>query len=97
MNIVEIGKKGTWIFSAYCPKTVSSEFIDVEKKGIFDVKILNENDENNNYSIKCGLWKYNEDLYTFCICDEKIPQGNYTIKFDDIFFLLEDIGKIIGI
>ena len=89
IKIGEIGKKGTWIFSAYCPKIVSSEFIDVEKKGIFDVKILNENDENNNYSIKCGLWKYNEDLYTFCICDEKIPQGNYTIKFDDIFFFDE--------
>ena len=58
IKVGEIGKKGTLIFSAYCPKTISSSLIDVEKKEIFDVKIMNENDSNNNYSIKCGLWKF---------------------------------------
>ena len=84
IKVGEIGKKGTFIFSSICPKTISSSLIDVEKKEIFDVKIFNENDKNNNYSIKCGLWKFYEDLYTFCNVDETIPKGDYIIKFDDI-------------
>ena len=84
IKVGEIGKKGTFIFSSICPKTISSALIDVEKKEIFDVKIFNENDKNNNYSIKCGLWKFYEDLYTFCNIDETIPKGDYIIKFDDI-------------
>ena len=84
VKVGEIGKKGTFIFSSICPKTISSSLIDVEKKEIFDVKIFNEKDKNNNYIIKCGLWKFYEDLYTFCNIDETIPIGDYIIKFDDI-------------
>ena len=86
IKVEEIGKKGTFIFSAYCPKTIAFSFIEIEKKEIFGVKIFDQNDENKNYTINCGLWKYWDDLYIFCNGDEKLPQGNYYIKFDEIFF-----------
>ena len=85
----EIGRKGTFLFSGYCPETIAMSLTDTEKKEIFNATIVDEKDENKTYTINCGLWKFRDDLYTFCDADEKVPKGEYFVKFDEIIFYHE--------
>ena len=87
---LKIGKSGTIAFPGRCQ--FDNSIIDTSKRTYFTKEILDKN--NKSYKAECGPWfDYNfftYNCYIFCIFNESIPKGNYTITFNDNFSYLNN-------
>ena len=85
---LKTGKIGTIAFPGSCGQR--NTLTDTSKRTYFTKEIIDIN--NNSYSVECGPWfdyyyfyflLYN--CYIFCNFNEEIPEGNYSISFNDNF------------
>ena len=89
-NVTYVGKKGAL--------ALNTSFID--ENNVFDTsnienqtnfKNIIKSKEEKEYEINCRLFKYTHyPLIVLCELDENIPQGNYSINFNNISFRYND-------
>ena len=75
----EIGKKGTAIAFFFG----GEQFQSTKKETCFTSRLSNDND---NYTVDCGLWRENNSVCVSVICDikENFPAGNYRLFLDEV-------------
>lgn len=90
LEYLKTGKVGTIVFSGSCP--VDNSLIDTSKRTYFTKEILDIN--NKSCYAECGPWFdvlfFMSNWYIFCIFNESIPKGNYSISFNDNFNYLNN-------
>ena len=79
----EIGKKGAArLTTNFLDEQDLFDKSDIETESVFSTEILDTNQKN--YTINCRLWKAeNINLIMFCNFDEDIPEGEYSISFNN--------------
>ena len=86
-----VGKKGVLALATdFKDENNIFDKLNIESQTKFKTIIIS-NETTKEYEINCRLFKYTErPLTVFCELDENIPQGNYSINFNNITLKYND-------